>query len=80
MVADSARADIVVRWIDHFDFDRAGQTDLTWDQPGRVRRAAISLAIRTHTGVALPDPRCSPWRSTRRVTPSVCPIRPTPTT
>ena len=55
MVPDSASADIVVRWIDHFDFDRAGQTDLTWDQSGRVRRAAISLAIRSHTGAPLPD-------------------------
>jgi len=56
MVPDSAGADITVRWIDHFDFDRAGQTDLTWDQLGRVRRAAISLALRTHTGGALPEP------------------------
>jgi matrixin len=55
LIPDSASADIVVRWIDHFDFDRAGQTDLTWDQTGRVRRAAISLAIRSHTGVPLPD-------------------------
>jgi hypothetical protein len=54
-VADTAGADIVVRWIDHFDFDRAGQTDLTWDQAGRVRKAAILLALRTSTGVALPD-------------------------
>jgi hypothetical protein len=55
MVTDSAVADIVVRWIDHFEFDRAGQTDLTWDQTGRVRRASISLAIRSHTGAPLPD-------------------------
>ena len=54
-VADTADADILVRWIDHFDFDRAGQTDLTWDQAGRVRKAAILLALRTHTGVVLPD-------------------------
>jgi hypothetical protein len=54
-VSDSANADIVVHWIDRFDFDRAGQTDLTWDQTGRVRRASISLAIRSHTGVPLPD-------------------------
>jgi hypothetical protein len=54
-VSDSANADIVVHWIDRFDFDRAGQTDLTWDQTGRVRRASISLAIRSHTGVSLPD-------------------------
>jgi predicted Zn-dependent protease len=55
MVSDTAAADILVRWIDHFDFDRAGQTDLTWDQAGRVRKAAILLAIRTNTGFALPD-------------------------
>ena len=55
LVADTGKADILVRWIDHFDFDRAGQTDLTWDQSGRVRRALISLALRTNTGVLLPN-------------------------
>jgi hypothetical protein len=55
IVTDTSRADILVRWIDHFDFDRAGQTDLTWDQSGRVRRALVSLALRTNTGVVLPD-------------------------
>jgi predicted Zn-dependent protease len=55
VVSDSTSADVVIRWIDHFDFDRAGQTDLTWDQAGRVRRASISLALRTHTGTVLPD-------------------------
>jgi hypothetical protein len=55
LVRDTSRADILVRWIDHFDFDRAGQTDLTWDQSGRVRRALVSLAVRTNTGVVLPD-------------------------
>jgi hypothetical protein len=54
-VADTGSADVQVRWIDHFDFDRAGQTDLTWDQAGRVRKAVVLLAIRTNTGVALPD-------------------------
>jgi matrixin len=52
-VADTTRADIVVRWIDRFEFDRAGQTDLTWDQLGRVRRATLSLALHTNAGVAL---------------------------
>jgi hypothetical protein len=55
VVPDTNRADILVHWIDHFDFDRAGQTDLTWDQSGRVRRALISLALKTNTGVVLPD-------------------------
>ncbi|HEU4649024.1 MAG TPA: matrixin family metalloprotease [Gemmatimonadales bacterium] len=54
-VPDTASADIVVHWIDRFDFDRAGQTDLTWDQQGRVRRAAVSLALRTSTGVTFND-------------------------
>ena len=54
-ISDSTGADIVVRWIDHFDFERAGQTDLTWDQAGRVRKAEISLAVRTNTGFPMPD-------------------------
>jgi hypothetical protein len=54
--SDTTQADILVHWIDHFDFDRAGQTDLTWDQAGRVRKASILLALRTNTGVVLPDP------------------------
>ena len=53
--SDSTNADIIVRWIDHFDFDRAGQTDLTWDHSGRVRGAAISLALRTNAGFPMPD-------------------------
>jgi hypothetical protein len=55
-VRDSTAADIVVRWIDEFDIDRAGQTDLTWDQLGRVRRATISLALHSAAGAALSDP------------------------
>ncbi len=45
--ADTAGADIVVRWQTSFaPKDRAGQTDLVWDQYGRVRNAVITLAIR----------------------------------
>jgi predicted Zn-dependent protease len=54
-VPDSAGADITVHWIDRFAFDRAGQTDLTWDQMGRVRRASIALATRTSAGLPLPS-------------------------
>ncbi|MBP2648390.1 MAG: peptidase and matrixin and adamalysin [Gemmatimonadetes bacterium] len=53
---DTAGAEITVRWVDHFEYDRVGQTDLAWDQYGRVRRAYITLAIRTSTGTMLPDP------------------------
>ena len=52
---DSGEADIIVRWIDRFDIDRAGQTDLTWDQLGRVRRATISLALHSTAGAPLSD-------------------------
>ena len=55
LVQDTTGAEIVVRWIDNFPLDRAGQTDLTWDQAGRVRRAMITLAIRTTNGFPLPD-------------------------
>jgi predicted Zn-dependent protease len=53
--SDSTDADIVVRWIDHFDFDRAGQADLIWDHAGRVRKATITLALRTNAGFPMPD-------------------------
>ena len=55
VASDSASADIVVRWIDRFTIDRAGQTDLTWDHAGNVRHASISLAVRTNAGFELPD-------------------------
>jgi hypothetical protein len=55
IVRDTNDAEVVVHWIDRFDFDRAGQTDLTWDQAGHVRRAVISLALHTSTGMAFPD-------------------------
>jgi hypothetical protein len=55
LISDTAEAEIVVRWIDRFDFDRAGQTDLTWDQIGRIRKASISLALRTSSGFPLPE-------------------------
>lgn len=53
---DTAGAEITVRWVDHFEYDRVGQTDLAWDQYGRVRRAFITLAVRTGAGIALPYP------------------------
>jgi predicted Zn-dependent protease len=54
-VTDTTAADITVHWIDNFNFDRAGQTDLTWDQMGHVRHASIALALRTSNGIRLPD-------------------------
>jgi predicted Zn-dependent protease len=54
-MSDTTGADITVHWIDSFNFDRAGQTDLTWDQLGHVRHASIALALRTSNGLRLPD-------------------------
>jgi hypothetical protein len=52
---DTAGADMVVRWISRFPIDRTGQTDLTWDQFGRVQRAVITLAIADGRDRALPS-------------------------
>jgi hypothetical protein len=52
---DSTEADISVRWLDRFEYDRAGQTDLTWDSRGVIRRATVLLALRTSTGTRIPD-------------------------
>jgi hypothetical protein len=54
-VADTLGADMVVKWISRFPIDRTGQTDLTWDQFGRVQRAVITLAIADGKGRNLPS-------------------------
>ena len=55
LVGDSTGADITVRWVERFEFDRVGQTDLAWDQRGHVRHAAITLAVRASSGPPLGD-------------------------
>ncbi len=52
---DTVSADMVVKWISHFPIDRTGQTDLTWDQFGRVQRAVITLAMADGRGRSLPS-------------------------
>ena len=54
LVSDTLEADITVRWIERFSIDRTGQTDLTWDQLGRVRHASITLAVTDGRGTPLP--------------------------
>lgn len=53
-VLDTAGAQIVVRWIPRFAFDRTGQADLEWDAHGRIRHAAIQLALADQNGRPLP--------------------------
>ena len=55
LAADTGSADIVILWVEKFSIDRTGQTDLTWDQYGRVRRAIISLATQDTRGMLLPE-------------------------
>jgi predicted Zn-dependent protease len=54
--ADSARAEVTVRWKVQFEMDRTGQTDLTWDSEGRVVSGVITIATFDPKGSALsPD-------------------------
>ncbi len=48
--ADSAGADVVVRWITQLDSGRTGRTDLTWDTRGHVRLAVVNLATHSPDG------------------------------
>ena len=47
VIADTVTADVVVRWIPHFEpaEKRAGQTDIEIDQGGTIRHGAIRLAV-----------------------------------
>jgi hypothetical protein len=53
-VTDTIGAAVVIRWIDRFPIDRAGQTDLTWDKSGSIHHADVALAVKDTAGNALP--------------------------
>lgn len=53
-VFDTAGAQIVVRWIPRFTFDRTGQADISWDATGRILHASIQLALADQNGRPLP--------------------------
>jgi len=42
--ADSEQAEVRFRWKVQFDIDRTGQTDLTWDQDGRIQSGVVTIA------------------------------------
>lgn len=52
--SDSVGADVRVRWIDHFSFERAGQADIVWDRHGWIVQGTLTLATHTFTGDPLP--------------------------
>ncbi|MFN2315567.1 MAG: matrixin family metalloprotease [Gemmatimonadales bacterium] len=45
--------DIDVRWIEHFDIERTGQTDLQFLSTGAVQHATVVLALQNHQKRAL---------------------------
>jgi hypothetical protein len=47
--ADTVGAQMIVRWTDTLEADRAGATDVTWDKAGRVHRVTVYLAVRSPT-------------------------------
>jgi len=53
VVTEPDRADIVVRWLERFELERTGQTDLQYLPSGVVRHADIQLALQTHDGQPL---------------------------
>jgi YD repeat-containing protein len=41
---DSTNAEVTVKWRIQFEIERTGQTDVTWDENGRIQSATITLA------------------------------------
>ena len=50
LTADSAHAEVHVRWREKFDIERSGQTDLTWNQDGQVLSGVMTIATHDHRG------------------------------
>lgn len=56
VVRDSVGVDVQVRWIEAFQFERAGQADIVWDRQGWVVHGTLTLATHTFQGRPLsPD-------------------------
>ena len=54
--ADSERAEVLFQWRDQFDIERTGQTNITWDQDGRVLSGVVTIATHDPKGHPLtPD-------------------------
>ncbi len=51
--ADSSSAEVVFRWRSQFEIERSGQTDLLWDQDGRIQSAVVTLATFDPKGRAM---------------------------
>lgn len=53
VVADSEQAEVVVRWRIQFEIERTGQTDLSWDENGKIQSAVVTLATFDPKGRAM---------------------------
>ncbi len=57
---DSTNAEVTVKWRIQFEIERTGQTDVTWDENGRIQTAVITLATFDCRGDARDRPRAGP--------------------
>jgi hypothetical protein len=54
--SDSARAEVVFQWTLRFPIERTGQTNLTWDEEGRIQSGVVTIATEDPKGQPLtPD-------------------------
>jgi hypothetical protein len=55
VVPDPAAAEITVRWLEKFDLERTGQTDLQYLTSGTIQRAEIQLALLNRDSLPLSE-------------------------
>ncbi len=55
VVGEGEPAEITVRWIERFELERTGQTDLQYLPTGAIQRADVILALATHDSLPLRD-------------------------
>jgi len=55
VVAEGEPAEVTVRWIERFELERTGQTDLQYLPTGTIQRADVILALTTHDSLPLRD-------------------------
>lgn len=53
VVGEGEPAEITVRWIERFELERTGQTDLQYLPNGAIQRADVILALTTHDSLPL---------------------------
>jgi Matrixin len=49
-VRSADEADVIVKWVDQFPMERAGQAEVLWQMDGWLRRGTLTLATHTFDG------------------------------